>query len=237
MNDRLIEKLRKLLAMSQDKSSENEAMIAAKQLHALLAKHNLSLDDLQDTSETIDAESATYVCRPWKRIVAINVGRLYFCEFVYMKIGGNKAVYSFIGKEHNRMFASAIFSMIVSTVERESRIQSRKIYGKDNPSFVNSFWTGASIRIKQRCQELIDMSSDGKLEDEDGNILPALVNVYSQCRSDNEDWMASAYTNIKTKSVNTRVTNMEGLRKGKETGDKVQLSRAIQSQAAPKLLS
>ena len=237
MNDRLIEKMKKLLAMSQDKSSEHEAMIAAKQLHALLSKHNISMSELEDKEEEVGQQFDVHSCRPWKRYVAHWVSALYFCSFYYMKIGRGKSQYVFVGKEHNRLFASHIFTMIVTTIERESRTESKKLYGREVSSFVNSFWSGAASRIVNRCDELIKAAKAGELEDEEGNTLPIMLNVYDSNSLLNSEWLESQNFNIREKkSKSLEATNSEGLRKGREAGNRVQLSRSLQSQSSTKLI-
>lgn len=125
--------------------------------------------------------------------------------------------------------------MIVKTVEKESRRESKLMYGKEVSSFVNSFWTGAMDRIVERCKELIEMSKSGDLEDEEGNKLPALLSTYEQAQLECQDWMDNNL-NLKSVKNRTRADDANGLRKGRETGNKVQLSRSLHKSSGPKLL-
>jgi hypothetical protein len=232
---RIIEKMKKLLAMSESKANEHEAMVAARQLHAMLSKHNISYDQLNEEENPIGSEGIINKCRPWKRIVANNIAKLYFCEF-YISRMGSKSNYIFVGSEANRTFAIHIFQMIVKTIEKQSRAESRKVYGKEVPSFVNSFWTGAKDRISERCQQLIIKAKEGTLEDEDGNTLPAMISTYERFQIEIEDWL-SENTSLVPYKARTKADNRLGMLKGQEAGDKVQLSRAIQGSNSTKLLT
>ena len=237
-DSRLIQKMKKLMAMANDKSSEHEATTALRQLHALLAKHNISMEQIEsadEEQEEIQESFELHKDRPWKRMVALHIAKLYFCEMYYVKLGGGKSNYAFVGTEANRTFALAIFNMVVKTVERESRAESRKHYGKEVSGFVNSFWTGAMNRICERCNQLIESAKAGTLEDDEGTTLPAMVSTYELQKQRVDDWL-SANHNLKQTKTRTRATDPNGARAGRAAGDRVQLSRGLQGKAAPKAL-
>ena len=234
---RLIEKMKKLLAMSGSKANENEAMIATRQLHAMLAKHNMSLSEIEESDNDIAEDRELQRNRPWKRPVALLVARLYFCELYMSAHDNRKSHFVFVGTEANRTFAIHIFKMIVSTIERESRSESRKLYGKQNSGFVRSFWAGAKDRIIERCEDLITEAKSGKLQDEEGNTLPALLSTYERNELQVKDWMSTNLSLTKGRASRTRITNSAGAAKGREAGGRVQLSRALQGKAVPKLLN
>lgn len=236
-DSRIIQKLKKLLAMANDKSSENEVMTAARQLHVMLAKHNMSMDQLDtgdDAQEQIDKSFESHKCRPWKRVVAFKIAQLYFCEMYYVKMGNGKSNYFFVGTEANRTFAMAIFNMVVKTNERESRVECRKVHGKEVAEFVNSFWTGAMHRIYDRCDQLIKAAKEGSLQDEEGTTLPAMVSTYDLQAERTKQYLSTM--KLKTKVSRTRATDANGLNAGKAAGDKVQLSRSLQSKSSTKLI-
>jgi len=161
------------------------------------------------------------------------VAKLYFCEFYYIH-GGSRTKFVLVGTEANRTFSTHILQMIFKTVERESRKQSKAHYGKEVCSFVNSFWTGASNRIRVRCEEMIGNAKEGSMEDEEGNKLPALLSVYEQNEILINDFMSNM--SLSTKPLRTKVTDKAGHVAGIKTGNEVQLSRTIQGSSSPKLL-
>jgi len=82
-HQKVIERIRKLLALAQS-ANENEAQAAALKAQELLAEHNLREADLHEADDefVIDGELLSD-SRPWRRKLAANVARLYFCEYYY----------------------------------------------------------------------------------------------------------------------------------------------------------
>lgn len=228
---RLIEKMKALLAMSESKANENEAMTAARQLHALLAKHNISLTDLeqQDPDNQVGQFGTVLRDEAWKRAVGKYVANLYFCEFYVGPRIRKQRPFMFVGTPTNREFAIHIFTNIVKTIESEARRQSREIYQKHNSSFVRSFWIGARDRIIERCKELMEASKAGELQDEQGNKLPALLSLYDANQELLDRYLQDHIPNLVLKSSRTTSRNQLGRAKGYTAGNKVQLSRAIQN--------
>jgi hypothetical protein len=227
-DSRIIQKMKKLMAMAEGNANENEAMTAARQLQILLAKHNISMSELDtpdEEKEQIESSSESHKCRPWKRVVALSIARLYFCEMYFTRMGNGKSSYFFVGTETNRNFAMQIFSMVVKSIEKDSRKQSKEIYGKEDSSFVNSFWSGAMHRISERCAEMIEEAKRGEIVDDNGANLPALVSVYEENNKRVSDFLSK--TTFKSASSNTRATNSVGISRGKAAGDRVQLNRGI----------
>lgn len=236
MNDKLIGRMKKLLAMTES-GNEHEAMAATRKLHIMLAKHNVSIEDLSDTSELNLSEDAVELSNyPWKCRVGLSIAKLYFCDFYFSQTRKNYADFVFIGTQENRMFAIHIFKMIVKIIEREARNESRKIYKEVDSRFIVSFWTGACLRICERCKELIQSAKDGTLEDDEGNTLPTLLSTYDQMQINLDVWK-SDNLNLKEVSSVIKAKDLNGLAKGKEAGSKVQLTRAIQSKQSPKMLT
>jgi len=126
-----------------------------------------------------------------------------------------------------------IFKLVVSSIEKESRKQSKEIYGKEDSSFVNSFWTGAMHRISQRCSAMVEEAKRGEIVDDNGANLPALVSVYEENNRRVTEFLSTV--TLKTANSKTRVTDTEGLSRGSKAGDRVQLNRAISGTAAKQI--
>lgn len=84
--ERVIRKVKKLLAMASDVSSPNEAAIAARRARSLMDQHQLSQEDLLiDTDDRfgVSASEKTYKQLPtWARFLAQAAGQLNDCEVV-----------------------------------------------------------------------------------------------------------------------------------------------------------
>lgn len=239
MDQKLLDRLTRLRAMSEDVGSEAEAMIAMRRLHSLLAKHNLSLIDLdnQTAEGAIDQDSLVEINRPWKRQIINGVCKLYFCEMYMTRLDAKKAQFVITGQEHNRQFALFIINTVIRTVDAEAARQSRAVYGKRSTPFINSFRNGASSRIARRCFDMIVEASTGKLVDEESNTLPALADVYAAESRKIQEFLDKQNLNLETKKARAiKANDVLGFVKGQETGNSVQLSRAIHGKNSPKLL-
>ena len=60
---RVLERIQKLLNMSEDVSSPNEAAVAATKMREMLMKHNLSLSDIKGKIFNIDSKIAGKVIK------------------------------------------------------------------------------------------------------------------------------------------------------------------------------
>lgn len=236
MDDSTLKRLKRLLAMSQDASSEHEAMIAAKRLHSLLVKHNMSLTDLEEKDDEITSDSIDMRDRPWKRTVALYIAELYFCDFYYEPGYKQKSSFVFIGTDANRMFAIHIFKTIVKIVESQGHKECLLMTGKRTGSFYTSFLAGAQNRIIARCKELIEAARAGTLTDEEGNTLPVLASIYDTMNERISLWKQSQGLELVSITATTRSRDREGYSRGQKTGNKVQLTRTLQSKSSPKLL-
>lgn len=234
--ERIIGKMKKLLAMAEGNANEHEAMVAAKQLHSMLAKHNVSMDELSSEDNPIDEEGTETRNRPWKRIVATKVAELYFCKMYSLSKRNGKAKYMFVGTEANRSFAIYIFQMIIKAIEKDGHRQCFEHTGKRTGAFYTSFLAGAQDRIRERCNDLIDSAKAGTLQDEDGTTLPALLSTYKQTEEMLNSWMEKNLGQMKTTSSKTRATNAAGYGKGQEAGNRVQLSRTLHGKNSTKML-
>lgn len=235
--DKIIARMKKLLAMSEGTANEHEAMIATRRLHIMLAKHNISITDLSDDGkEEIGEEGFTTRSRPWKRLIANKIAELYFCSCYTSGYKGDSSKdIMFVGSEANRMFAIHITKLIIKVIERQGHKECKDATGRSTGPFYNSFLTGAQRRISERCNELIESAKAGTLEDEEGNMLPALLSTYDVISLDLDHWI-SKNLNLSKGTARTKSTCTEGHNAGIAAGNKVQLSRALQSQNAPKMI-
>lgn len=235
MDDKLLRRMRHLLAMSQDKSSENEAMIAMRRLHSLLAKHNISLTELERDEEEINQDSSgSVVDWPWKRVVFSSIAKLYFCSMYRVPLRKNYADYFIMGTESNRTFALAMAHQAVSLIEREAKKECKAVHGKVVSNFISSFHNGAAQRVYERCDDLIDQAIAGTMEDDEGTTLPALVSTYLVNQKKIEEFAAGL--GLRTKKTRTKARNQEAINRGRKAGDRVGLNRGIHGAAAPKMI-
>ena len=238
MNEKLLKKMKALLKMSRDAANENEATTAMRQLHALLAKHNISMSDIDGPEEAEQMGETgfnTYV-RPWVKIIAMNVAELYFCQ-IYLSSRGRKVDIMVVGSEVNRHFASHMIQNIMHVINIASQREASANYDKGPQwsSFQTSFLNSAAVTIKNRCQQLIQDAKCGDLKDETGTAL-VLASVYDTHQKLTTEFM----DNLNLRSNKGRKLSMEsahGAAAGHAAGNRVQLTRSLQKQHSQKRLT
>jgi hypothetical protein len=237
VDDKLLERMKRLLAMSQDASSENEAMIAARRLHALLSKHDISMSALEDKPDEVDEHGWETRNVTYRRIIGVMVARLYYCDMYYVA-GYHRRGYTklmFVGKEQNRKIAETITVQVIRMIDREASRYSRTRHGKIINSVCSDFKQGAAARIAQRCRDLIAQARAGNLMDEDtGENLPMLAPKYDRERALIEDFLENK--KLGTGKTRTRSCDLAAVTAGKNAGDRAALHQGLK-QTAPQLLS
>jgi len=235
---KIIERMRKLLNMAEDSANENESAIAMKRLHSMLAKHNMSVESLRpEDKANIGEEGFESVNWPWRRIVMMGVSELYFCKNFYTPTRKNYATYTIVGTESNRVFAAAMINVIFHTIEREAKSECKKLHGCANSTYITSFRTAAANKIYHRCKDLIKAAKEGSLEDDDGSLLPVMVSTYDSLLADNKNYVEEMYPHMRSSTTRSRARDRNAEVAGRAAGGRVQLSKGIQSKNATKLLN
>lgn len=187
--ERIIRKIRALKAMANDASSENEAMIAGRQLYILLAKYGVDEVNIDlDEGDAYATETLVYDHKTtglWCGVIAQNVAQLYFCHTYQSTNGGSgktlRRTFHITGSNSFRHIARMMVNRIITLVDQEARATVGSRPAHDDPwSYICSFRTAAATRIAKRCQEMIREGREGRLVDEDGNKLPVLVPMFER---------------------------------------------------------
>lgn len=235
MDSKIIERMKRLLAMSQDSSSEHEAMIAARRLHVLMSKYNVSMSDIEEKEDVVGEGGFETVNFPYRRLICKSIAKLYYCDLIYQKTRKNYAVMITIGREQNRNIVESISKMVISMIDREAAKFSLEIHGIRDSHTISSFRNGAANRIYDRCMDLIEQARRGDLQDEDtGEKLPALASIYDRENQAVQDFLSSI--KLQKKKSRTKANSGYAMAAGSAAGGKVPLHQQL-SKTAPKALS
>src|SRR5262245_21357752 len=83
---KLLDRVRKLLALSTS-PNENEAALAAEKAQALLAEHKLSMDEVLETDskpvEFFHDQTERTDSRPWRRGLGMWCAKMYFAKYYF----------------------------------------------------------------------------------------------------------------------------------------------------------
>lgn len=217
MDEKLIEKIKKLLALSKS-SNENEAKIAMLKAQELLAKHKLSIKEIKDYKIADDSirekiSSISFRQGKWKAKLGGLISENFGC-YQYFKTNKSQTI-AFFGREEDIIVCNIVLEYavdsILSTVKRLRYQYFREGY-----------------------------STKGLENDYALGFIDGLKNMFEEQKRKNQEWglvlvkdaeVVEAYSNIKFKgSINTNTSfkgYTEAYEKGKEDGEKFSISNKI----------
>lgn len=151
--DKVIDKIVKLLAMANDTSSPNEAMIAAKRARALMDKHDISVQDIEKTdgSQFLETEYDTGSRKAfkWMTQLAAAAGQMNDCV-VLIRGREQVVVFAFQGFKGDAIVARLTLAYFVEACQRQCFAS-----GAMGSSEKNFFRLGFSHALSLRVQALV----------------------------------------------------------------------------------
>lgn len=165
---KLIERIRKLYAMSQDASSPNEAEIAARRCRAMMDEHDIKEADLA-TSEFLSAacgaRKSTTRIPLWYNVLAVGVAK--FNDVQTSRSGRDGMLFN--GFETDVLSAQLMLEYLVESLQRGAAHSEHSSRGR-----INSFRMGFSTDIQRRLYELAERRKVELVSDETGTALVVL---------------------------------------------------------------
>lgn len=232
MDDKIIDRIRKLLALGSNNPNEHEAKIAMERAHRLLAAYNLSLSDIT-AQEARDADPYSRGDYHWKhdvpatRKIASAIAKLYFCKMFYSR-GYGGAQYSFVGRTTNVEIAKMVSQHVIGVINKLALAGANLPHNRGT-GYCTNFRNAAAHRIYERCEELIRQSSEGQLKTEGGTNLPALRNTYLAEQQGALDYLQKQ--GVKVISVRSGARGSDrgrnGFDEGRQAGDRVSLRPGV----------
>ena len=146
--NKLIDRIKKLLALSANNPNPHEAQIALKRAQKLLAENDMSMTSLTEVESEDIGESQGKNVQRWTRTVYSAITDLYQCEYI---IDPNPpARHIVIGTLVNRTTAILIINYVLKAIRLESKGKSA------------SFRNGAALGVYQSCQEILEAEKKNK---------------------------------------------------------------------------
>jgi len=115
MDDKILNKIKKLFALGSNNSNEHEAESAMKMARKLLDKHNLSVYDLKEKDD-VGMKIEDNPNMPWVRIIYQSIAQLYDVKYIINK-QEKPAQHWLIGTESNRVTASIVIDFVILEVK------------------------------------------------------------------------------------------------------------------------
>lgn len=224
----VVEKIKKLLSLADGNQNENERENAMQLAMELLAKHNLSLGELEQSTLTIRVVEVygDFRLEKWIRRILHTACMLYYTDF-YHGVSFDEDTFAvreqpvFIGTEENIAVTIEVATWLMNSV----RLESNRLY-KD-PKLRRSFRLGAAVRLWQRARLLV--------ENEKNSTTPGATNglmvIRNQLEKANEDYLDSLNLRVMSNRRATVVTSAYNA--GVSFGEQVELSRRTPANSVP----
>jgi len=233
MKEKLIDRIKKLLALAGNNPNEVEAAAAAEKAQELLALHNLSMADVKSTSQDkdeVELQGGLYTsAHPWRRPLGNAVAALYFCKYMYRPYSG-KNEHLFIGTKANIAVATMMFSYLFETVDRLAYAGSRAVPQHEKSPYRVAFRAAAVLRLTKRIHDRIRAAKQGQVKTSEGKNLPALLDLYEKHSLATDEFVKQAFPSVKqTKSSLRTSLHSRGSAEGAAAGDSIGLDQQIGS--------
>jgi Protein of unknown function (DUF2786) len=201
--EKIIDKIRKLLAKANGTNNEAEAAAFAAKAHELMMANEIGMDDVEEKEEERsvgrDYLDVKYG-EPWRRILAAAVADYYLCTFVgskaYDQKGKIRPRFIFVGRQSRTAVSKEMYLYLEATCVRLA-----KSFTKDRDAQL-AFERGCGFGLSERLERLTKAAKEpppvtgGAAE---GSNLPAL---YSQALVEIQPVLAAM--GIETKNVTVR---------------------------------
>ncbi len=235
----IIEKIRKLRALTERRgATEEEALAAQQRMYTLLAKYNLELSQIPDgeptkPDTTIDSETAERPSNVWKQYLYTAVANLNFTECFTLR--GHLYV---IGTKANRIATMEMASYLIATVERLAHESAAEVPGDERRRYRHSFAEGCAARIYERLEALQAEAAAGRMKAADPNsLLPALADLYQTSKARVDDFITNHFGKLSYRTHYASGGHGGGYITGYTAGDKVGLHRQVGLNARRCLIS
>jgi hypothetical protein len=218
----IIDKINKLLALGERGGTEAEATAAMQKVHELLAKHNLSLDDVKESAvleeDYIRDESESSSRQPWQDWVWSSIAELYFCQHFKRHFRGSTS-HLLIGKPSNTAAVKYVATFVIHTGEELARRATRG----SGLAYRNSFKKRFAIRIAARTQEEIRKAKAGGIPDSSTGTSLVLSPLYDREKRGIERFLLEQGVKPRQQACRTTISDPDGYQAGKQAANSVSL--------------
>lgn len=194
-DERIIEKLRKVLALTNN-PNEHEAQLAAETLQRLLTDHNLSMADLEKKGANApgvkeqghDLGKAAF---KWKLNLARDIAEHYYCIGLVDDI---KKTVTFIGRPENVESLQMLYAWLIEQIKQISAQERRNHFVRTNEHvdplrWQVNFGLGVVSKLGQRLQELKAKQAEYMARNEDGDVVALAIHHSTEAN----DYLESKY--------------------------------------------
>lgn len=228
MKEKILDKIKKLLALSSNNSNESEAMAAMAKVQELLTENGLNLEDLppDELDENEVGEDALFTgsrIAQWKQTLMIALGGVNECEV--FRSGENIRM---VGRKVRMQITHSMFDYLVNLVEREHKAAKARTLIPQHMSrqWSTAFRDGMATRIAQRLKEQ---------KNEQITRNPGIRTAGLALINENKAYLArNNYRLSKEGVTKKRYSNPHGYAAGKSAGDRAGLHNQVGGASTPR---
>lgn len=221
MENKLFDKIRKLLALAGNNPNENEAAQALSLAQKLMIEHGISEEALKpEQIRMIIGDPMSAAGDAWSQYAGAAAAALYGCKLIRHWDG----TVSFAGREENVGTAQLTFLFISNQIENlYKQALPKGLTQSERGEFRKSFKRGAAIRVLERANEIIQNS---KTHGTDGKNALVVVS-HLQTLSEEVDQFLSGKVRKGKPGRGITVRDGDGYRRGRMAGDTVRMNQAV----------
>ena len=165
--NKIIEKIKKLLALADDNCNESEALEAALASQRLIAQYNIDESELATSSNEIEeVASKPYSGNTWRYILANIIAENFRCKSYTSECANydnstNKYEQVFIGYSNDAQAALLVYEKLVTVGENQSKTMSKLAKEKFGTSkgvkntFLLGFCYGVKLELEKQAHALM----------------------------------------------------------------------------------
>lgn len=235
--EKIIERVQKLLALAGNNSNEHEAAAAIEKAHAILAEHNLSMQQVnQHTATTGNAEddergalnTETNFSEKQYRWIWSAVAEAHFCKMYWCRPNPRKreTTYTVIGRKVNAIVAAQLATYLCVTVRRLANEAAKKT-GRSDHAFKNAFVAGAAARLHAR----ISAMKFGDTQQQNALVLWTGDEQEKNAAFAADFFKAKGSEIVPAKKQKQTTYDRQGSRMGDEAGNSISLAQQVGSTA------
>lgn len=214
--EKVVDKIRKVLALSSNNPNEEEAARALQKANKLLLEHNLGMTDIEtevnlnDVVEEVVEEAGRVM--NWKKILLSNLAKLNNCTALSdHAISFRGTAYKLIGKKCNIEITLSMYDYLLKTLER--KMKGNPFIGNKN-SYRLGFATAIGIKIKEI------------IANRNTTLSSSCTALVVQEKAVVNDYMKNNYPNMQSAIINNKVDSRSYLF-GKNDGESTSLNSQI----------
>jgi len=224
---KIIDKVQKLLNMANDASSPNEAMIAAKKARSLMDKHQLSIEDIESSIgvqfKQTECTLNKTIREKWVMQLCASVGKLNDCVACVI-FDGEKVLYMFQGFKADAIVSKLTMDYLMAICNNTAKNSNLK-----GRSEHNMFKRGFSDSIKNKCISIIEERKKSMVTETGTNLIPLKLEMVVKHFGE-----LKAFKVAKDKSSHSR-TELDAYQHGVETGNNTNLDAQITGEETLKI--